>query len=91
MIAVSTGRITRQGQISIPAKIRKKLGIKIPSNFFMTILDGKIIIQPIPNLLDMQGSLSGLAIKNKSTDQVIKIEETAAQNYVLKKFSNKQK
>lgn len=52
-----TVSITSQGQISIPAKFRKKLGLKKYTKAFVTEQDGKLIVEPVKDFLELAGSL----------------------------------
>lgn len=52
-----TVSITSQGQISIPAPLRHKLGLHKSNKALVTEKDGKVIIEPIKDLLELKGSL----------------------------------
>lgn len=52
-----TVTITSQGQISIPAKIRRKFGLDKTKQATVSIRDDEIIIKPIKDFLDLKGSL----------------------------------
>ena len=72
-----TVSITSQGQITIPASIRRLLGLdKYPKASIRTE-DNRIIVEPITDLLEMKGVLSKKALKKKSINQVIELEEKA--------------
>ncbi len=47
--------VTRQGQISIPAKLRRELNID-QKKVMITKEQGRIIIEPVEDLLDLAGS-----------------------------------
>jgi AbrB family looped-hinge helix DNA binding protein len=50
--------ITSQGQLSIPAKIRRDLGFSATNNKALLTIEGnKIILEPVVDLLDLAGSL----------------------------------
>ena len=83
---VATGRITSQGQISIPVMMRKQLGIKIPSGVFISILDSKIVIEPVKDLLELGGALNDKAIKNRSIGKIIELEKKAVRDQMIKKY-----
>ncbi len=57
--------ITSQGQISIPVKLRRKFGLDQKS-VLVSEEDGKIIIEPIKDFLELGGSLK-TAIKATPT------------------------
>lgn len=52
-----TVSITSQGQISIPAPFRRKLGLDKSKKAVVTEKDGKLLIEPVRDLLDLKGSL----------------------------------
>lgn len=54
---VYTVSITSQGQISIPTKVQKKLGIKKPGKAIMRVEAGKMIIESVKDLMELKGSL----------------------------------
>ncbi len=47
--------VTRQGQISIPVKLRRELNID-KKKVMISRVEGKIIIEPVEDLLDLAGS-----------------------------------
>ncbi len=49
--------ITSQGQLSIPAAMRRKLGIPLKGKVALSLEKGKIVITPVENWLDLKGSL----------------------------------
>ena len=63
--------ITSQGQISIPAKIRKQLGLFRTSSAQVSVSDGKMIVEPVRDLLSLAGSMK---TKKKLQSQKIRQE-----------------
>ncbi|OGD81448.1 hypothetical protein A3A54_01595 [Candidatus Curtissbacteria bacterium RIFCSPLOWO2_01_FULL_39_62] len=49
--------VTSQGQVSIPAKIRKKLKLDKRKRVIITEENGKILMEPIKDILELAGSL----------------------------------
>lgn len=49
--------ITSQGQISIPAQIRRQLGLSKTSKAIVSVANGKVIIEPVKDFLELAGSL----------------------------------
>lgn len=47
--------VTRQGQISIPIKLRRELNID-KKKVMISRVEGKLIIEPVEDLLDLAGS-----------------------------------
>lgn len=66
---VYTVTITSQGQISIPAKLRRKLGLEKNRKAIVTEEEGKIVIEPVKDLLELKGSLK---TNMKATPQQIR-------------------
>ncbi len=64
-------KITRKGQVTIPAQIRKKLGTDIVE---ITIREGEVVIRPVKKL---GGALQKYAIKGKPIEEVIEMEREA--------------
>lgn len=52
-----TVSITKQGQISIPAKIRRQLGLDKTKRAIVSTEDNKVIIEPVKDFLELKGSL----------------------------------
>ncbi len=52
-----TVSITSQGQISIPAPLRKKMGLNKSGSALVTEKEGKLVIEPIKDLVELRGSL----------------------------------
>ena len=67
--------ITSQGQLSIPAAMRRKLGIPLKGKVVLSLERGKIIITPVRDLLDMKGNLH----TNKKPLSAAQIHELFAQ------------
>ena len=53
-----TVSITSQGQISIPAKLRRQLGLEKTKKAIVSEQGGKIVIEPLRDLLDLEGAFS---------------------------------
>lgn len=69
--------ITSQGQITVPAAFRRLLGIDQYRKASVRTEDNKIVIEPVPDLISLAGSLQNKALKNKTIEEVIKLEEEA--------------
>ena len=52
-----TVSISSQGQISIPAPLRRKLGLDEYKRAFVSEQDGKLTVEPIKDFLELGGSL----------------------------------
>lgn len=52
-----TAQVSDKGQITIPASVRKKLGLKAKSRVEIEIRDNTAIIKPMMSILDLSGIL----------------------------------
>lgn len=52
--------ITSQGQISIPAEIRRKLGLSKKSKAIVSVANGNVMIEPVKDFLELAGSLKNV-------------------------------
>jgi len=50
-----TVTITSQGQISIPAPIRRRMGLNRSKRAVVGLVDGKLMVEPVVDLLDLGG------------------------------------
>lgn len=77
--------ITSQGQISIPVKIRRQLGLSKTSKAIVSVANGKVMIEPVRDFLELAGSLK----TNKrplTNEQLHDLFATAvAEEYAIKK------
>ena len=71
-----TVTITSQGQISIPAKLRRKLGLDKSKRALLREENGELVIKPVQDFMELGGSLSEYAkgkkpLSNKELDEFI--------------------
>ena len=83
--------ITSQGQITIPAKIRRKLKLDKSKKAIVTVKNDEIVVTPEPDIMQLAGSLHKYAKKNMSIDEVIKMEERAWEDAVVEKYKKYRK
>lgn len=76
--------ITSQGQISIPAKIRRKLGLSKAGKAIVSLENGKMTVEPVKDFLAMRGSLKTdkKPLSNKELHDLF--ASSVAQEYGLK-------
>lgn len=60
-------RVSERGQISIPAAVRRKLGIKPKSRVRVEIRENEIIIKPVKSISEVAGIFHEYA-NGKTTD-----------------------
>lgn len=78
--------ITSQGQISIPAKIRRSLAIEKNQKAYVKEEGGKIVIEPIADILSLKGSLKHKAKRGMSIDKIIELEEKAWEEAAVERY-----
>ena len=54
----ATVKVTRNGQTTIPAFLRAKLGIKEGTILEVDEVDGSVRLRPVPDLIELGGSLA---------------------------------
>lgn len=71
--------ITSQGQMSIPIKLRRALGLHNYKKALVRKEKNRIIIEPLENILSLGGSLQRKALKKKNIQKIRRLEKEAAQ------------
>lgn len=81
--------ITSQGQISIPAKIRRLLGLSKKSKAIISVANGKMMIEPVKDFLELAGSMktNKKPLSNKKLHNLF--ATSVAEEYALKLKKNK--
>lgn len=79
-----TVSITSQGQISIPIQLRRKLDLVKNSTAIVTEENGKVIIEPVRDILQLAGSLK----TNKKPLSNKELHEHFA-NYAAEEYARK--
>jgi len=52
-------RVSKKGQATIPKELRKKFGIETPGRVYIHEEDGRIVVEPLPSVSEMQGVHAG--------------------------------
>jgi AbrB family looped-hinge helix DNA binding protein len=86
---IYSATVTSQGQITIPAIIRRGLGLKKLQKVILTLKDNFVIMEPEPNIMQLSGSLHQYALQNKSIEEIIGIEKAAAADAVAESYQKK--
>jgi AbrB family looped-hinge helix DNA binding protein len=65
--------ITSQGQMSVPAKIRRELGLDKETKALVSVENGKMVVEPVKDLLELRGSLktNKKPLSDREMDEVI--------------------
>lgn len=85
--------ITSQGQITIPAKFRRQLGLQKNMKVALEIEGDKISIKQIPDIRLLAGSLSeyGNQYADKSADEMTQIENEAIADAIADRHKKRHK
>ncbi|MEM3846351.1 MAG: AbrB/MazE/SpoVT family DNA-binding domain-containing protein [Candidatus Parvarchaeota archaeon] len=79
---MATAKITIKGQITIPAKYRKKLNVRVVK---VTMENNEIILKPIKEL---GGILNKYAFKDTPINEIMNLEKEAFIDAVKEKYDN---
>jgi antitoxin PrlF len=52
-------RVSKKGQATIPKELRERFGIETPGKVLIYEEDGKIVVEPLPSVEEMQGVHAG--------------------------------
>jgi|APSaa5957512576_1039674.scaffolds.fasta_scaffold60686_2 bifunctional DNA-binding transcriptional regulator/antitoxin component of YhaV-PrlF toxin-antitoxin module len=78
--------ITGQGQISIPVGMRRALGLDKYNKAWISLEKDSLRIDPVPDLLELGGSLKKYAIKGKTADQIMSLEKKAVGEAIIERY-----
>ena len=92
MCMTYTLTVTSQGQVSIPAKVRRLWGILKRGQITLTLQGKKrAIVEPTLGILDLAGSLKKYAIKGKSIEEIMMLEKKAIEDGWVEHYLKKVK
>ena len=74
--------ITSQGQITIPAAMRRAISIDKYNKALASTDGNRIIVEPVEDLLTLAGTLKKKAKTGKKIAEIIKLEEKAVAKMV---------
>jgi len=77
-----TAKITKKGQVTIPAKFRKKLKTSVVK---IKMEESKVIIEPYRKL---GGIFHKYAIKDKPIEEIMKMEKEAFVDAIKEKYNS---
>jgi len=86
-----TATITSQGQITIPAKIREQLNLNASKKVILTLNKDNVILESEPNIAVLEGIFKRRSIKNKSINQIIRIEKKAIEDAIVERYQKRLK
>jgi len=94
MINSTLVTITSQGQITIPAKMRKALGFVAGSKVVASVQNDQFTIEKPQDFFELAGTLKHKIpsyLKDKTMDEIIKIEKEAVADAVAERYLSKEK
>lgn len=91
MYMTFTATVTSQGQITIPVEIRRKLKLDKNRRIVLKLENNTVFMEPEPDIFALEGIFKNRALKNKSIDEIIRIEEDAAAEAVAEQYRKKMK
>ncbi len=77
--------ITSQGQVTIPAKLRRILGLDKVKKALVYRQGDKIVMEPVHSITQLAGILKDKKIKNKTIEEIMKLEKNAIETERLKR------
>ena len=69
MSRVLTGKVSEKGQVVIPIKIRKALGLKKGSKVLFELNNGEITIKKLPTALDWAKLVKQIPVEDVNIDK----------------------
>lgn len=88
-----TVTVTSQGQITLPADLRRKLNIQKNDTLTISINDkNKATIEKLPTVLELAGTLSKyskVSTKNMTIEQILKAEQQAVDEGLKERWERK--
>ena len=62
--------VTKHGQATIPKELRKRFGIDTPGKVLIHEEEGKIVVEPLPSVEEMQGVHAGRYEKGETLEHL---------------------
>jgi len=88
---ITTAKITSQGQMTIPSSLRKMAGIKRGDEVYLEKTDDGILIKKMGSVDDLVGFFKNSALKNKTMDEIVKLEKKAIEEGYIERYLKSQK
>ena len=86
-----TATVTSQGQITIPVEIRRKLNLDKNRRIVLKLENNTVFMEVEPDIFSLEGIFKDRALKGKSIDEIIRIEEDAVAEAVAERYRAKMK
>jgi AbrB family looped-hinge helix DNA binding protein len=72
-------RVSKKGQATIPKELRERFGIDTPGRVFIHEEDGKIVVEPLPSVEELQGIHAGRYERGEVLEHLREMKEEDAQ------------
>ncbi|MEF8774620.1 MAG: AbrB/MazE/SpoVT family DNA-binding domain-containing protein [Halobacteriales archaeon] len=67
--------MSRKGQATIPKELRERFGIETPGKVLIHEEDGKIVVEPLPSVEEMQGVHAGRYERGEVLDHLREMKD----------------
>ena len=68
-------RVSKKGQATIPKELRERFGIETPGKVLIHEEEGKIVVEPLPSVEDMQGVHAGRYKKSEVLEHLREMKD----------------
>ncbi|QLH81288.1 AbrB/MazE/SpoVT family DNA-binding domain-containing protein [Halosimplex pelagicum] len=68
-------RVSKKGQATIPKELRERFGIETPGKVLIHEEEGKIVVEPLPSVEEMQGIHAGRYERGNVLDRLQEMKE----------------
>lgn len=68
-------RVSKKGQATIPKELRERFGIETPGKVLIHEEEGKIVVEPLPSVEEMQGVHAGRYEKGDVLEHLQEMKE----------------
>ena len=68
-------RVSKKGQATIPKELRERFGIETPGKVLIHEEEGKIVVEPLPSVEEMQGVHAGRYEKGEVLQHLREMKE----------------
>ena len=72
-------RVSKKGQATIPKELRERFGIETPGKVLIHESEGKIVVEPLPSVEEMQGVHAGRYEKGDVLEHLREMKEADKQ------------
>ncbi len=77
--------VTSQGQVTLPVKLRRALGLDKVKKAVVYRQRGKIIVEPVHSISRLAGILRNRRMENKAIEDIMELENKAIEKEMIKR------